>query len=126
MKLNYKNKLLFIDLEIEYGGSKKTIKDVVLDTGASHTIISPDVVGDIGIAISPEDEMVTMYGIGGEQYAFRKKVDSIIIGNHKVKNIYIDFGIIDEDGIINGLIGLDILVLLGANINLKDFTIEFE
>ncbi|MDD3225889.1 MAG: hypothetical protein PHX70_14515 [Clostridium sp.] len=42
MKLEYKNGLLFIDMNIEYKGKKVVLKNVVLDTGAAHTIINPD------------------------------------------------------------------------------------
>ncbi|NFU00521.1 aspartyl protease, partial [Clostridium botulinum] len=48
------------------------------------------------------------------------------ITNNKIENINIDFGIIDEDGFINGLLGLDVLVKLGVNINLKELIIEFK
>ena len=77
MNIRYDNGLLFIDIKISYLGKSKLIKNVVIDTGASHTIISPDIVSSIGISASPLDKFITMYGIGGEHYAYRKKIDSI-------------------------------------------------
>ena len=44
MNIRYDNGLLFMDIEISYLGESKLIKNVVIDTGASHTIISPDIV----------------------------------------------------------------------------------
>ena len=36
------------------------------------------------------------------------------------KDIEVDFGVIDENGNINGLIGLDVLLELGVSIDLKN------
>lgn len=124
MNIKYEHGLLFIDLDIEYKGKSITIKNVVIDTGASHTVISPDVVQSIGISASVTDKFITMYGIGGEHYAYRKGVDSISICGNSVKDIEIDFGIIDEDGSINGLLGLDILLKLGVCLDLNNFKLK--
>ena len=124
MKIRYDKGLLFIDIKISYLGKSKLIKNVVIDTGASHTIISPDVVSSMGISVSPLDKFITMYGIGGEHYAYRKKVDSISVCKVDLNDIEIDFGVIDEDGNINGLIGLDILLKLGVSIDLKNLNLQ--
>ena len=73
----------------------KLIKNVVIDTGASHTIISPDIVSSIGISASPLDKFITMYGIGGEHYAYRKKIDSISNMWNGLKDIRNRFGVIE-------------------------------
>ena len=124
MNIRYDNGLLFIDIKISYLGKSKLIKNVVIDTGASHTIISPDIVSSIGISASPLDKFITMDGIGGEHYAYRKKIDSISIGEIELKDIEIDFGVIDENGNINGLIGLDVLLELGVSIDLKNVKLK--
>lgn len=61
-----------------------------------------------------------MYGIGGEHYSYRKNINLVSIGSNHLENVNIDFGLIDEDGYINGLLGLDILLKLGVTINLKE------
>lgn len=124
MKLEYKNGLLFVDMNIEYKGKKVLLKNVVLDTGAAHTIINPDGVYELGIKAEADDTFITMYGIGGEHYAYRKNIDSVSIGSKQLDNTNIDFGIIDEEGHINGLLGLDILFKLGVTINLKELKLE--
>ena len=40
------------------------------------------------------------------------------------KDIEIDFGVIDENGNINGLIGLDVLLELGVSIDLKNLKLK--
>lgn len=126
MNIRHENDLLFMDIEISYLKESKLIKNVVIDTGASHTIISSDIVSSIGISASPTDKFITMYGVGGEHYAYRKKIESISICKHKLKDIELDFGVIDESGYINGLIGLDVLLELGVSIDLKNLKLKFE
>ena len=107
MNIRYDNGLLFIDIKISYLGKSKLIKNVVIDTGASHTIISPDIVSSIGISASPLDKFITMYGIGGEHYAYRKKIDSISICGMDLKDIEIDLVL---SGINNGPnLGTDVI-----------------
>jgi len=120
MKLEYKNGLLFVDINIGYKGNNVLLKNVVVDTGAAHTIINPDSVYELGIKAEADDEFITMYGIGGEHYSYRKNINSVSIGRECLENVNIDFGLIDEEGHINGLLGLDILLKLGVTINLKE------
>ncbi|KAJ49739.1 putative aspartyl protease [Clostridium tetanomorphum] len=126
MKIVYKNGLLYVSLEIIYRGKRKIVDDIIIDTGASHTIISPDAVIELGVEPDGEDEFVTMYGIGGEQYAYRKIIEGIKLCEYEVKDIKVDFGLIDDYGRINGLLGLDILLKLNVNINLKNLTLNME
>lgn len=120
MKLEYKNELLFVDMNIGYKGNNVLLKNVVVDTGAAHAIIDPDSVYELGIKAEADDEFITMYGVGGEHYSYRKNINSISIGRDCLENINIDFGIIDEEGYINGLLGLDVLLKLGITIDLKE------
>lgn len=48
MKLEYKNGLIFASIMISYNGRTKIIDNVVIDTGASESIIFPDIVDDLG------------------------------------------------------------------------------
>jgi hypothetical protein len=45
-----------------------------------------------------------MYGIGGEEYSFRKVVDEIEFASFKAGNFPIDFGDLDKGFGINGII----------------------
>lgn len=58
MNIKYEHGLLFIDLEVRYQGKSITVKNVVIDTGASHTVISPDIVQSIGISASFTDKRI--------------------------------------------------------------------
>lgn len=124
MKLEYKSGLLFVDMNIGYKGNNVLLNNVVVDTGAAHTIINPDSVFELGIKAEADDEFITMYGVGGEHYSYRKNVNAISLGRNCLENIKIDFGLIDENGYINGLLGLDVLLKLGITINLKELKLS--
>ncbi len=123
MKIKLNNGLLYATLELTYNGKLKILDDIIIDTGAAHSIICPDIVEDLGIEDSPEDELITMYGIGGAQYAYRKKIDGIKFGSCLVKGYKLDFGYIDENGRIKGLLGLDLLMEMGLILDLKNLKI---
>lgn len=125
MKIEYRDRLLFASIEITYKGITKVIDNVVIDTGAAGSIISPDAVDDIGIYAELGDRLIEYYGVGGSVHnAFIKRIDKIKIADRTIENIDIDFGLIDTEGEINGLIGLDILLEIGATIDLKNLIID--
>lgn len=49
MNIEFRDGLLFTSVEISYKGNLKKIDNIVIDTGAAESIISPDIVDDIGI-----------------------------------------------------------------------------
>jgi predicted aspartyl protease len=119
MKIKYRDGLLFTSLEIVYRGKSTRIDNIVVDTGASQSLISQDCVEEIGVRVSGDDEVVTSYGIGGKEHAFIKKVDRVTIDNYSLENFPLDFTVLEYED-INGLLGLDILTEAGFIIDLKE------
>lgn len=109
MKMELINHLLETKMTIFYKGESIVVDKLVIDTGASHSIISSDIVEELGIRFENGDPLVSAFGIGGEEYSFRKTVDAIKLANHEIREIKLDFGDLDQWD-INGLIGLDILM----------------
>ncbi len=109
MKIENRGGLLFTSVEIIYRGKSKIVENVVIDTGASQSLISQDSVGDIGIKVEGNDEIVTSYGIGGKEHAFVKYVDKINVAGFSMEDFQLDISdFLYED--INGLLGLDIMM----------------
>lgn len=52
MEIEFREGLLFTDITIQFNGLTKVINNVVIDTGASHTLISQDEVDEIGIRVA--------------------------------------------------------------------------
>ena len=126
MKIEYREGLLFISIDLVYQSRRKTINNIVIDTGASETIISSDIVEDLDIFADPNDKIVSYYGVGGSMHnAFVKTIDEIKIGESKIKKAKVDFGLIDINDEINGLLGLDILIDTKVIIDLKNMILKF-
>lgn len=127
MKIEFRDGLLFTSIQISFRGSSKVIENIVIDTGAAESIISPDAVEDIGIFAEPEDSVNSFYGVGGSLHNFfSKNVEHIKLGRYILDETKMDFGVIDPKGDINGLLGLDLLIKLGAVINLKNLSLIFD
>lgn len=57
------------------------IDNVIVDTGAAHTIILSDYLEELDVELSDTDELVKASGYGGMVYgAVRKKMDKIEFG----------------------------------------------
>ncbi|MBM6383085.1 MAG: clan AA aspartic protease [Paenibacillus sp.] len=123
MKIEYREGLLFTEVAVLYNGTKKYIDNIVIDTGASHTLIAQDEVDDIGIVVGAEDEIITSYGIGGKEHAFSKRVEGIQVGDFIIKDIPLDFTSFRYHN-INGLLGLDILIKGEFHIDLVNFRLH--
>ena len=95
---------------------------MVVDTGAARTLIFQDAVEDIGIQIDSHDRMVTYFGVGGKEHAFRKRVDQIQVNQFIAKNMEVDFNDFGYED-INGLLGLDLLMKPGFVIDLENLQI---
>lgn len=110
MLIEYLDNLLQTSMTIRFKGRSLTINHLVIDTGAAHSLLSSDIVAQIGIHFENGDKLVRSFGIGGDEYSFRKQIDQVQLGNFVIDNFYMDFGVFHEDiDQINGLIGLDIL-----------------
>ncbi|MGE6226203.1 retropepsin-like aspartic protease [Paenibacillus chitinolyticus] len=97
-------------MTICYKGCSLIIDNLVIDTGAAHSLLSSDVVSEIGIKFENGDKLLRSFGIGGDEYSFQKRVDQIQLGKFILEDFPIDCGVFHEDiNYINGLIGLDIL-----------------
>ncbi|QHT59884.1 clan AA aspartic protease [Paenibacillus lycopersici] len=123
MLIEFREGLLFTEITIQYNGKSKLIKNIVIDTGASHSLISQDAVDDIDIRATKEDHFITSFGIGGEEHAFIKTVQSIEIGDFILKDVELDFTSFKYHN-INGLLGLDIL--LNGKFNIDLFNLELK
>ncbi|WP_405116683.1 hypothetical protein MHH28_16215 [Paenibacillus sp. FSL K6-1217] len=55
MKIAYDGQLLTIDISVCYQGRTLQIKDIIIDTGSSHTVFSPDVLEEIGVTYENGD-----------------------------------------------------------------------
>ncbi|MCC0731313.1 MULTISPECIES: retropepsin-like aspartic protease [unclassified Clostridioides] len=117
----YKNGLLYTDIEILIENKNILVKDIIIDTGVSHTIISSSYLEESDIGFNDDDTIVKASGYGGTvQYSVRKLVNKVACGDITLENIKLDFGEIDPEEKVNGLLGLDFLINANLIIDLVD------
>ncbi|WHX49592.1 aspartyl protease family protein [Paenibacillus woosongensis] len=57
MKINYDGQLITTSISVTFRGRTLRIEDVIIDTGSSHTIISPDILEEIGVTYETGDSI---------------------------------------------------------------------
>ncbi len=109
-KLQFKDGLLYTSVKLKHGDKEIAVEDVIIDTGASHTIILTDYLTDLDVSFLDNDELVKSSGYGGIVFsAVRKKIERIELDGIILEDCKLDFGVIDPYERVNGLIGLDFL-----------------
>ena len=64
MKIKYKYGLLLVDISLTFKGKRIVIENMVVETGAARTLISQNVLEEIGLGVDLQDRIVTYYGTG--------------------------------------------------------------
>ncbi|MFD0670971.1 aspartyl protease family protein [Cohnella sp. GCM10027633] len=118
MRICYDGRLLTTSLTVSYRGRELRLTDIIIDTGSSHTIISPDVLEEIGVSFDNGDTVYEAYGIGGTVPFYTKVMDEIVIDQLRIKNFEIDVGMLPQSH--KGLLGLDILKTYGFVLDMNE------
>ncbi|SDI48217.1 retropepsin-like aspartic protease [Alteribacillus bidgolensis] len=122
MNLQFDGELLTVSITVIYRRSLLHIDNVIIDTGSSHTILTPDVLEKIGVIYENGDPVYEAYGIGGSAPFYTKVMDEIRIGPYVLTNHKIDVGILPKHH--NGLLGLDILMHNGFMIDFQQLILK--
>ncbi|PTX17787.1 retropepsin-like aspartic protease [Halanaerobium congolense] len=113
-------------MEVGYRDKEKSLDNVLIDTGSASSILKAELVEDIGIKLEPEDTIGSVRGVGGSEFVYIKKIDSLSIGDLNVEDFKIDIGEMDYGFDIDVIIGMDFLQRTGAIIDLDKGTIGKE
>jgi predicted aspartyl protease len=124
-KLTIEDGLLLTDLKLIFRGKSLSLNRVLVDTGSESTIFSTDLVQSIDLIPEVDDTIYRISGIGGSEFVFSKRVDTIKIGEAEVTDFPLEIGAMNYGFDLDGIVGLDLLQEMKANINLEKLTIEF-
>lgn len=125
MRLRLKDNLPFVSITVIHQGKKIKIPNVLVDTGSGGTILSADALSNIGIVPEPEDTLHTIFGVGGSEVVFTRKIDELKVGTFLAKRFEIEIGGMDYGLDIQGILGTDFLISAGAIIDLEELEITF-
>ena len=107
-----------------YGGQQLDLANVLLDTGSAGTLFAADQVLAVGLQYEADDTVQRIRGIGGAEFVFVKRVDRLSVGELQVSDFAIEVGAMDYGFAIDGIIGTDFLLPVGAVIDLSRLEIH--
>jgi hypothetical protein len=105
------------------GSRQATFSNVVLDTGSGTTIFKTDHMLDLGIELLMTDHVRQVTGIGGAQGVIEKYVDAVQVDDMVVQPMLIEVGELVFDFSLHGILGLDFLLKVKAQLDFDQLTI---
>ncbi|MFC5465497.1 aspartyl protease family protein [Lederbergia graminis] len=123
-KLLIENGLLLADMELSFNGKTLHLQRVLVDTGSGSTVISSDLAESIGIVAEENDMIYRITGVGGSEFVYSKKVDTVRVGDMEAEEFILEIGAMNYGFDLDGIIGLDLLQQLKAIINIDQLLLE--
>ncbi len=68
----------------------------LLDTGSAGTLVSTDRLLEIGLQYEPNDPIYRIYGVGGSEFVFAKRIDQLTIGDLSLSHFEVEQGSADS------------------------------
>ena len=124
MKITLRHGLPFVSVTIAYRDRQLQLANVLLDTGSAGTVFSADRVLPIGLLYEADDAVHRIRGVGGAEFVFSKRVDSLSLGELSVADFNIEVGAMDYGFELDGILGLDFLTRVGAVIDLAQMDVH--
>jgi predicted aspartyl protease len=108
-----------VNVVLSQGNRQVKLENVLIDTGSASSVFSADKVLEIGLKLEQDDVIHRIRGVGGTEFVFTKQVDRVAVGQLEVKTFEIEVGAMAYGFEIEGIIGLDFLMEVGAVIDLE-------
>lgn len=125
MQLTLRDDLIFVSVELEHHAERLTVPDVLIDTGSAGTLFAADLVAAMGITPEPDDLLVQVYGVGGVESVFARRIEGLTVGTERVADFFIHIGGMDYGLTLGGILGMDFLLASGAVIDLAELELRF-
>ena len=119
MKLRIEHNLAFVSVVVHANGQSLSMEKVLVDTGSSGTVLSVERLAEIGVKQQSDDLVFTVRGVGGTESVFSKSVDRLQVGELFVEDLEVEVGGLDYGIPMDGILGLDFLLQVGAMIDLS-------
>jgi len=124
MRMQVRDGLPYIIVTLQYRGRQLDLANVLLDTGSAGTLFAADQVLAVGLQYEANDPVQRIRGVGGAEFVFIKRLDRLAVGELQVNDFDIEVGAMDYGFAIDGIIGTDFLLQVGAVIDLSRLEIH--
>ena len=96
---------------------------MLLDTGSAATLLNIEHALELGLDCLPTDPLHRICGVGGAEFVFAKRIDYIALGDMECNDFTIQIGDMDYGFSLDGIIGMDFLIKVGAQLDLANMQI---
>ena len=124
MNIQVRDGLPYVTVTLLYGGQQLDLANVLLDTGSAGTLLAADQVLAVGLQYEVDDPVQRIRGIGGAEFVFVKRIDHLSVGELQVSDFEVEVGALDYAFDIDGIVGTDFLLQVGAVIDLSRLEIR--
>lgn len=118
------NGLLLTDMQLTFNEQSHHLQRILVDTGSGSTVISTDLAESIGIVLEENDAIYRISGVGGLEFVYSKKVDSVSIGEMQTETFELEIGAMNYGFDLDGIIGLDLLQQLKGILNIDELILQ--
>lgn len=119
IKINEVSGLPFVEATVVFRGRYIQLKRILIDTGSAGTIFNVNSLEKIGVRPEANDVTHIIYGVGGNEFVYTKQIDKIYLSKDiSISNFLVEFGSMDYELEIDGMIGFDFMKKIGIIINL--------
>lgn len=119
MKIIIERGLPFATVSLSVGGRSVELERVLIDTGSAGCVFSADHLLDIGVAPEVGDRLRRIRGVGGAEFVFTRRVQSLRAGELEVADFEVEVGAMDCGFDLRGILGTDFLLATRAVIDLS-------
>ncbi len=116
--------LPFVEAKLVYGNREIRLPNALIDTGSARSVFAADKVAEIGVALEPQDAIHRIAGVDGTEFVFTKTIDLLALDTISKSKVEIEIGAMDYGFPIDGILGNDFLLAVGAIIDMKALEIR--
>ncbi len=116
--------LPFVTAILRANGNEISLPNVLIDTGSAASVFRTDDLLKIGVQPALEASIRFVSGIGGREVVIEGMVDALSIDDLTASPFTIQMGRLEYGFAIDGIIGLDFLLQVGAIIDLENLEIR--
>ncbi len=120
MKLYLERSLLFTSVVLEHLDQSITLNRVLVDTGSAATIFQTEILASIGLIYAPDDEVHEVFGVGGSELVFQKRLGKIVCSELTMSDFSVEVGWLDYGIELDGILGLNFLLTTRAILDLSN------
>jgi predicted aspartyl protease len=124
MSIRIHDGLPYVTVTLWYQGRSLTLSNVLVDTGSAGTVFAADAVLAVGLQYEAQDAVYRIRGVGGAEFVFAKQIERLSLGPLQVNDFVIEVGAMDYGLDLDGILGMDFLLHVGAVIDLAALRIH--